>query len=375
VVRQSAGDIVGHWQDSLLNAQYPERLARLKALAESRGPPSGEGLDGYWMTLLEDLAASGRVERVDLPVVGLDGQRKTQPVLRVGTFSSFGEAGLRHDAEAGELLAAANQPSGRGQVTSYLESGEALAELPGDPTRGTLLAQLQREPDFWTRLQPGGLVGWVIVALGAFGLCLAAWRMIHLGGVARSIKAQLQDLGTPRSDNPLGLVKLISAVAPQLGLLGTVSGMIAVFDVLALSGAGNPRGMAAATLPTMRHGPGYHRCALSTAAGHLPALVGQPAAPRVERAVPVRQSSALAEPGPAGAGVQESRPGGADARRAGRRGSQPGRPLARVGGGRTGVRARTASGHGELSVAVSGPFEGRWDRRRFRPSYWSSWYG
>ncbi|SEI96226.1 MotA/TolQ/ExbB proton channel family protein [Azotobacter beijerinckii] len=246
MVRQSAGDIVGQWQDSLLNAQYPERPARLKALVESRVPPSSEDLDGYWMSLLEDLASSGRVERLELPV------------LRVGTFSSFGEAGfLRYDAEAGELLAAANQPSGRGQVTSYLESGEALAELPVDPTRGTLLAQLQREPDFWTRLQQGGLVGWVIVALGVFGLCLAAWRIFYLGGVLGP-QPQLADLETlelklgevilqetPPLERGLGLVKLISTVAPLLGLLGTVGGMIAVFDVLALSGAGNLRGMAA----------------------------------------------------------------------------------------------------------------------------------
>ena len=36
VIRQSAGDVAGHWQDSLLNAQYPERLATLRRLAESR---------------------------------------------------------------------------------------------------------------------------------------------------------------------------------------------------------------------------------------------------------------------------------------------------------------------------------------------------
>jgi biopolymer transport protein ExbB len=45
------------------------------------------------------------------------------------------------------------------------------------------------------------------------------------------------------------------AMYPLLGLLGTVSGMVAVFDVLAINGTGNPRGMAAgvwqATLPTM----------------------------------------------------------------------------------------------------------------------------
>ncbi|MFB8829929.1 MotA/TolQ/ExbB proton channel family protein [Azotobacter sp. CWF10] len=283
VVRQSAGDVAGHWQDSLLNVQYPERLARLKALAESRALPSSEDLEGYWVALLEDLAASGRVERVELPVVGVDGRRATQPVLRIGTFSTFGEAGfLRYDAEAGELLAAANQPAGSDQVRGYLESGDALAELPIDPTRGTLLTQLQREPSFWDRLQQGGLIGWVILALGALGLLLAAWRMVYLGSVARRVNGQLQDLGTPRDDNPLGrvigvlgpqpqladletlelkldeailqetpplergqgLIKLISAVAPLLGLLGTVTGMIVTFQAITQSGGGDSRLMA-----------------------------------------------------------------------------------------------------------------------------------
>src|SRR5690606_11084776 len=104
VVRQSAGDIAGQWQDSLLNAQYPERVQRLQALAESRALPSAEDLDGFWMTLLEDLAASGRVERVELPVVAADGQRSVQTVLRVGAFSAFTEdAFLRYDSDSGTL--------------------------------------------------------------------------------------------------------------------------------------------------------------------------------------------------------------------------------------------------------------------------------
>ena len=53
----------------------------------------------------------------------------------------------------------------------------------------------------------------------------------------------------------LGLIKTIVAVCPMFGLLGTVTGMIEVFDVMALTGSGNARGMAAgvskATLPTM----------------------------------------------------------------------------------------------------------------------------
>jgi biopolymer transport protein ExbB len=53
----------------------------------------------------------------------------------------------------------------------------------------------------------------------------------------------------------LGLVRSLIAVCPLLGLLGTVTGMISVFDVLAVMGGGNARAMATgismATIPTM----------------------------------------------------------------------------------------------------------------------------
>jgi biopolymer transport protein ExbB len=53
----------------------------------------------------------------------------------------------------------------------------------------------------------------------------------------------------------IGLIKALIAICPLLGLLGTVTGMIAVFDVMTYSGGGNARAMAAgvsmATVPTM----------------------------------------------------------------------------------------------------------------------------
>ncbi|WP_298184508.1 MotA/TolQ/ExbB proton channel family protein [uncultured Pseudomonas sp.] len=283
VVRQSAGDVAGQWQDSLLNAQYPKRLASLKALAESRTLPSAADLDGYWMLLLEDLIASGRVEQLQLPVVAADGTRTPQNVLRVGAFSAYGaDAFLRYDADAGELLAPPRQPSGFGQVADYLDSSDTVASLPVDPSRGTLLAQLQRQPGLWDRVQQGGLVGGVILALGLFGLLLALWRMVFLTRVGRGVNAQMHDLSAPRADNPLGriigvlgpkpqlsdletlelkldeailqetpplekgqgLLKLLCAVAPLLGLLGTVTGMIVTFQAITQGGGGDSRLMA-----------------------------------------------------------------------------------------------------------------------------------
>lgn len=283
VVRQSAGDIAGQWQDNLLNAQYPERLQRLRALAESRTLPSAEDLDSFWMTLLEDLTASGQVQRVELPVVGVDGQRSEQSVLRVGNFSAFTDDNfLRYDSDTRQLLTPGRQPSGVGMVSDYLNSNDELSTLPIDPSRGSLLAQLQRQPQLWDRVQQGGLVGWVILVLGAIGLLLAIWRMVYLAGVSRAVNRQVREINQPRYDNPLGriigvlgpkpqlsdletlelrldeailqetpplergqpLLKLLSAVAPLLGLLGTVTGMIVTFQAITQSGGGDSRLMA-----------------------------------------------------------------------------------------------------------------------------------
>ncbi|HSX89524.1 MAG TPA: MotA/TolQ/ExbB proton channel family protein, partial [Pseudomonas sp.] len=225
----------------------------------------------------------GRVEQLQLPVVAADGSRSEQAVLRVGNFSAYGaDAFLRYDADAAELLAPARQPSGLGQVEDYLNGGAALASLPIDPSRGTLLAQLQRQPGLWDRVQQGGLVGWVILVLGALGLLLALWRMVFLARVSRGVSSQMHDLSAPRNDNPLGrvigvlgpkpqladletlelkldeailqetpplekgqsLLKLLSAVAPLLGLLGTVTGMIVTFQAITQGGGGDSRLMA-----------------------------------------------------------------------------------------------------------------------------------
>ncbi|XQR88509.1 MotA/TolQ/ExbB proton channel family protein [Stutzerimonas urumqiensis] len=124
----------------------------------------------------------------------------------------------------------------------------------------------------------GGVVMWALA-----GLCVIYWTLVFErlwfmrrvfpswvaarqrawqrlpggsdGGWQRSIRLAWLSQAQLQLTTPLRLTRMLVALCPLLGLLGTVSGMIAVFDVLALNGTGNPRGMAAgvwqATLPTM----------------------------------------------------------------------------------------------------------------------------
>lgn len=128
--------------------------------------------------------------------------------------------------------------------------------------------------DFMTS---GGVVMWALA-----GLCVLYWTLVferiwfirrvfprwvesrrqawsqlsnEPGNWQRAVRGSWLAQAQQQLSGPLRLGKTMVALYPLLGLLGTVSGMIAVFDVLALSGTGNPRGMAAgvwqATLPTM----------------------------------------------------------------------------------------------------------------------------
>ncbi|AQZ93830.1 MotA/TolQ/ExbB proton channel family protein [Halopseudomonas phragmitis] len=72
---------------------------------------------------------------------------------------------------------------------------------------------------------------------------------------ARHIRNAWLSQAQQRLNRFIPLVRVLIALCPLLGLLGTVTGMIQVFDVMALSGNGNPRAMASgvsrATMPTM----------------------------------------------------------------------------------------------------------------------------
>jgi len=92
---------------------------------------------------------------------------------------------------------------------------------------------------------------------GAATAALDGWnpRRDRTSWYAMQIRGELISRVRNGLEHSLLVVKSLVAVCPLLGLLGTVTGMIEVFDVMAIAGSGNVRGMAGgiskATLPTM----------------------------------------------------------------------------------------------------------------------------
>jgi biopolymer transport protein ExbB len=286
VVRQTSRDASGVLGSSLVSAQLGDRTAFLNTLAESKALASLDELEQLWIVLLEEMVQSGKVVTFPTQVVQSHGQQAEQIVTRVGTFNAVSHGNyLRYLPETSQLVTLGRQPERRYQheAQALEHARDGYTEFGLDPSRGAILAALVQTPDLWERLEQGGIIGYIILALGGVTLLLILERIVSLGREGRKIKAQLRE-ETPRLDNALGrvlqvyyedptlateslesleahldeavlkqiprierglsMIGILAAVAPLLGLLGTVVGMIDTFQSITLFGAGDPRIMA-----------------------------------------------------------------------------------------------------------------------------------
>ena len=287
VLQQVAGDTKSKFQTSVISAQIAGRGEFLDELAQSMGSSSKlasiEEIERLWFELQREMTQSGKVHTFTRDVVMASGEKQLTQVTRVGGFNLIANGKyLEYIDETGSVAELIRQPSGR-----YLDSAAALSSTPDqavpfalDPTGGSILSLLVQAPDTQERIEQGGPVGYVILAIGLVGLLIAIERFITLFLIGGRVNRQLKS-DKANSDNPLGrvmlvkeqnpkadtetlelrlsesilrevpklssrltLIKIISVVAPLIGLLGTVTGMINTFQAITLFGTGDPKLMA-----------------------------------------------------------------------------------------------------------------------------------
>jgi len=280
-VRQMTNDSRGVLESSMTSAQKANRGEFLLAMAERKQQPTITELREFWLLLQEEMTESGKVSRFSVPIITAEGHIDEREVTRVGVFTAFSEGKfLRYLPETGSLVELGRQPVERLQdlVADFETVTEtSIQPVVIDPTRGALMALLVQSPDLKERIQQGGWIGYIILGLGLIGLLIALQRFLFLTVVGQGIAKQQKqtevslknplgrilsvysndkenDIETlslkldeailreiPKIERGLITLAVLAAIAPMLGLLGTVSGMIETFQSITLFGTGDPK--------------------------------------------------------------------------------------------------------------------------------------
>ena len=286
-----AGDFLSNFQNSLISAQFVGRAEQLEEIIERAGSTIEQlnisEMERFWFFMHQELTESGRVVTYNGEVSLPNGDTANRSITRVGSFNAVSDGEyLRYTGAIGHLQVLPRQPD-----AAYLN---AAVDLQGassgftrvgiDPTGGVggqVLANLINFPTVEEQVRNNsGIIGFIIIGVGIVGISIAFIRLLILSLVSIKVRAQLKKdkpgknnplgrvllvaesnpsadtetlelkLGeailqeTPRLERMLTIIKMIATIAPLGGLLGTVTGMIQVFQQITVYGAGDPTIMA-----------------------------------------------------------------------------------------------------------------------------------
>lgn len=272
VTRQYAGELAAASNNSVIFYEFPERLETLKSVSKIKVHNLLE-LEDLWLAYFDEIVAGSEIKTFNAQITNPDGESFKGPVTRYGLFSASHDGKFVTPVSSlNSFQLLAKQPESK--ITRSLKKhlkAEEYSTVSIDPTRGFLLSLYLDKPGWIQRIAQGKSIGFIIILIGLIGAAFSAFKIFKLreyqqevmnesegvifemtnsvkSNSSRESKENIIDeiiinySGTIEWGN--NWVKFFAAVAPLLGLLGTVIGMIETFQAITLFGTGDPKQMA-----------------------------------------------------------------------------------------------------------------------------------
>ena len=273
VARQMAGELQADSESAYNFSEYPQRTDALNEIGKIK-VHSLKNLEDLWVLHLNEISSSGEVKEISANIINSSGDIEETRLVRYGPFNmvenrSFVKTDIANNAFS--VLQKQPERSLRRNFRSHYRS-DGYSVAPIDPTRGFLLSLYLDKPSTFERIAQGKLIGFIIVVIGISGLIFAGYRYYSLYKYSKTISSNddndvFNKIDSISNNTPdveaferecdevllavngnlsfgVNWIKFLAAVAPLLGLLGTVIGMIETFQAITVFGTGDPKQMA-----------------------------------------------------------------------------------------------------------------------------------
>ena len=272
VTRQFAGELLASTEKAVTFSEYPERVGVLRDIGETQVHDLNQ-LQNLWISYLDEIVSSGEVKTVEANIIDRDGESITGEIVRYGHFTTTYKNKFVTpvpELSGFELLQRQPERDVLKNLRKHQRSDDyRITSI--DPTRGFLLSLYLDKPGWIDRIAQGKSIGFIIILIGISGFVFSIYKIYQLreqeneiiadnAKVKLDMENSIKDTASYESKENIldefiinytgklewgaNWVKFFAAVAPLLGLLGTVIGMIETFQAITLFGTGDPKQMA-----------------------------------------------------------------------------------------------------------------------------------